>query len=307
MSQWYVLGSGDGTDPQPLVDKTILVELSNGKDRALGFLVGFAYVPATVQNGLPYPAKVNAVVRSFIPLTPNTASLAFREIFDVYHGQQFALLPKDAKLRLRYVDQRGVPWWIEGVAENTAKGSYQPQEGFDKNAIAWTSHYGGDDGVALEADTLDDLKAKIRKVQNSQFRNPPPAFSADTALRDDQGPLVVPDEGGDFQLHGADFKNKYSIWAVRSNAFQTDVVGPAASLGQIKADVDAFRDDLAKAPALGLFDASGRTTSGLSVDAAENESPPASDVASTPWGTYAVVALLGVAAYAAVQAKRENA
>lgn len=287
MAQWYVNASGDERDPLYLRDKILLVELSNGKDRALAFVYVFGYTPASVSPyGLPQSAKAAATIEAAIPLTKGAAPTK-RDVVEVYSGQALEVLPLGSKLRLRYIDQRGVPWQIEGY--------WTPPEGFTKPVVAWTSHYYGDEGVAVEGDTLEDVRTEIKKVQASQFRNPPPTLDASTALRDDQGPIVVKDEDGDFQLHGATVDGKYTIWAARLGGFQADVVGPSASVPQARADVAAYRHDLARASnAASLVESfSGRALSPLGESDTSRLSTPEPETsgASKPTSSLWVAAL----------------
>lgn len=307
---WQVFASGSEGDPKDLLDKLVLVEIYDGsKNRALAYAFAALYVPASSIGGIPQSAKVRALVRSYVPLTKG-AAVPPTELIDVYSGQPLAVLPKDAKMRLRYIDQRGVPWWIEGLVIDPSTARFVPAEGFDKPAIAWTSHYYGDEGVAVEADTLDDLKARIRSIQAEQPRNPTPTFDQSTGLQDDEGPLFVKDPAGDFRLHGVDRDGKYQIWAARQSLFQNDVVGPASSLAQIRADVAAYRRDLASAPTLGLAAlglAPEPSTARFSLAEEEAITSPEAAVASQEaasaarWRAGLGWALVGLAIYAGYQ------
>lgn len=252
MAKWYSVQSGS-TPPASFLGSTLLVELYDRdwpKNRVLAFVSASAEGDKSPLTGI---APVVGRIVSYIPLEGGTpivipeGTLATVELTE--DTAKLKSAPK-AGFRLRLVDKRGVPWTIAGYVT--------PPEGYEKQAVAWTNEYGADQTV-VEANTLDALKGEINKVVEVTARNLP-ELGASTALRDDAGPILVNDDGGPFLVHGVTKGDTQTYYAARITPFSTEIIGPASSLDQIKADVAAYRKDAARAAyaSLGFDDGGSR-------------------------------------------------
>jgi hypothetical protein len=214
--------------------------------------------------GSTTPAHVDGPIVDAIPLTDNFSLSSLKgTIVSVYPGQPLAVLAADSAPVLRYIDDRGVPWTIRGYAT--------PPDGFTEQVIGWTQEYGAEQ-TDVEGPTLDDVKKKIRDFAATHIRSVPTLTEKDR-IRDDTGPISIEDvhgvQGafGVWSLDNQGPKGRTYYYAARSTAFSSEVVGPALSIDQLRADVSAYRDDTARASLGLLSDSSSRSPlTGVSFD-----------------------------------------
>ncbi len=265
--------------------RTILVPLANDGNRVLAFV----RVTRTGSVSPNYYVGVGKVL-SYVPLTPGASIPEDAEVI-VEPGHEIG---DTAAQYLRFVDSRGVPWKIAGYRE--------PPEGFEKHVIGWTSQY-GDEQINVEGESLGEVEKAIKAVAAPRDV---PALDSKTIVSDDAGPVVLSPSAtdvleGPFLAHLVDEAGKPAFYALRSSVLANEIVGPATSLAQLQADVEAYKHDKARA-ALGLGSDPTSTAgalSGLSKPVEPGAGTPSAGGGAAPESSgmpWAPIVLVGVVA-----------